>query len=95
MKLHRFIATQLAGTLRDYRPGTTGCRVLFWTAIAMIALCSTSIGVAAAFMPNNIHGQKAVIGFYRWFGTGVVVWSAIAAWVYGGRIGHCITDGRD
>ncbi len=60
-------------------------RVLFWVGLVMCTMCVSAICVAEAFMPENVHGHKAVITFYRWFGAGLVCWGAVVAWAYGRR----------
>ena len=56
----------------------THARVLFWLSIAICAMAVSAILVAELFMPENFHGQKAVVLFYRVFGTCLVVELAIA-----------------
>lgn len=45
--------------------------------VVMCVLCASSIGVAEAFMPDNVYGRQGVITFYRWFGLGFAVWLGI------------------
>ena len=54
-------------------------RTFFWISIGACAAGLSVIGVAEAFMPENYHGQKGVITFYRVFGACVVIGSAVAA----------------
>ena len=59
-----------------------GARVQFWIGIAVCVVGISAIAVAEAFMPENYHGQKGVITFYRVYGAAVVIGSAVAAWSY-------------
>ena len=61
----------------------THARVLYWVSICMCAMAISAICVAGVFMPENIHGQKAVLIFYRVFGACLVIESAVAVWAYG------------
>jgi hypothetical protein len=47
---------------------------------AMCVLCVLAIGVAEAFMPDNVHGRQGVITFYRWFGASFAAWLGIGIW---------------
>jgi hypothetical protein len=60
----------------------TQAQVLFWISVGVCAVCLSVIGVAEAFMPENYHGQKGVITYYRVFGPCVVIGGAVAAWAY-------------
>jgi hypothetical protein len=60
----------------------THARVLFWVSVGMCVMALSAIGVAELFMPENVHGQKGVLTFYRWFGACLVIESAVATWAY-------------
>jgi hypothetical protein len=65
-------------------------RTLFWVSIAMCAVSLSAICIAEVMMPENIHGQKAVVAFYRWFGAGMIFWMVTGLWAYG----RCRSHGR-
>lgn len=60
-------------------------RVLMAVGVVMCTLSVTAIGIAEAFMPDNIHGRNGVLTFYRWFGAGFVCWAVVAMWAFGRR----------
>jgi hypothetical protein len=43
-------------------------------------LCAASIGVAEAFMPDNVHGRQGVMTFYRWFAPCFLAWLGVGVW---------------
>lgn len=51
---------------------------LFGVGVMLAVLCVASIGVAEAFMPDNVHGRRGVLTFYRSFGPGLLVWGGVA-----------------
>ena len=61
----------------------THARVLFTVSILMCAMAIAAICVAEVFMPENAGGQKGLVAFYRWFGSCLVIQTAVAVWTYG------------
>lgn len=55
-------------------PTRRGALVFFWIAVACVCLSIGAIQVAEAFMPDNQHGQQAILTFYRSFGPMALFW---------------------
>lgn len=53
--------------------------MFLWIAAACVTLSIAAIGVAEAFMPDNIHGRLAVLTFYQSFGPMALFWAIGAA----------------
>lgn len=67
--------TKLISIFTTNLPTRRGALTFFWIAISLVSLSIVSIGVAEAFMPDNIHGREAVLTFYRSFGSSALFWS--------------------
>jgi hypothetical protein len=76
--------TQIPQILTKNPPTRRAVSLFFWISMGCVSLGIGSIVIAEIYMPKNIHGETAILTFYRSFGPFTLFWliGGCIAWVY-------------